>query len=50
MVPLELIPVMSKNPFILQGLEMVNAIALLLAVMFWTPSAQAQKGLLHVHI
>jgi len=50
MVPLELLPVMSKNPFSLQGLGMVNAIALLLAPMLRTPSAHAQKGLLHVHM
>jgi hypothetical protein len=41
---------MSENPFNLQGLGMVNAIALLLALMLRTPSAHAQKGLLHVHM
>ena len=29
---------------------MVNGMVLLLAVMLQTPSAQAQKGLLHVHM
>jgi hypothetical protein len=47
MVPPELLPVMSKNSFSLQGLGMVNVIVLLLALM---PSAHAQKGFLHVHI
>jgi len=50
MAPLELLPVMPKNPFSLQGLGIVNAIALLLALMLCTPSAHAQKRLLHVHM
>ena len=39
-----------KKSIYFQGLEMVNTIALLLAVMLWTPSTQAQKGLLHAHM
>ena len=50
MVPLELLPVMSKNPFSLQGLGIMNVIALLLTLMLPTPSARGQKGLLHVYM
>jgi hypothetical protein len=38
----ELLPVMLRNSFSLQGLGIVNVIALLLALMLHTPSAHAQ--------
>jgi hypothetical protein len=47
MVPLELLSVMSKNPFRPQGSGMVNMIMLLLALILHT---HAQKGLLHIYM